>query len=350
MTDGFIVHLPSNYQLPLELPDKSIFINGTGSTIYPSIQIVGTSILVKTPTDELNRRYADKTECRFKISSTAGIFNPHKIGSEVKIGIETKATNFTDWTGSWILLGQQKISSVNVIQGLMGENEWYVKPPFIHFETDEVGFVVLNRYFVQLPIDDIPLLEGQHITYFRLSDEATPDSSQFSKNFLVKVDTKTICCEILQPRKEWQIVTNIPYVVKGKVEIPITVDRYKFLKLIDQSIQIQGRACVVQPDGIFQAEIPLQNGKNEIPITITDWAGHTQTIIRHVYHGKGVEVQIGSKTAQVNGREVTLSTHPVIVKNRVFVPLRFLAESFGANVQYKGDLNPARIQIERIIN
>jgi hypothetical protein len=245
------------------------------------------------------------------------------------------------------LLEPQEISSVKVTQGVLGENEWYVEPPLLHFETDEVGFIILNEYFIPLPIEDIPLLKGQHATYFYVRDEITIQSSISSKKLLVKVDTQTICCEILQPSKEWQIVPNSPYVVKGKVEIPITIDHDRFMKLIDQSIQIQSRACVLQPDGAFQAEVFLQEGKNEIPIVITDWAGHTKTLIRHVYHGKGVEVQIGSKIAHVNGLEVVLSTHPVIVKSRIFVPLRFLAESFGASVQYKEDLTPARIQIKK---
>jgi tetratricopeptide (TPR) repeat protein len=51
----------------------------------------------------------------------------------------------------------------------------------------------------------------------------------------------------------------------------------------------------------------------------------------------GVEVKlvIGSKIAFVNGKEVTLDTPAQLIKGRTFIPVRFLSESFKADVQWE---------------
>jgi tetratricopeptide (TPR) repeat protein len=51
----------------------------------------------------------------------------------------------------------------------------------------------------------------------------------------------------------------------------------------------------------------------------------------------GVEVKlvIGSKIALVNGKEVTLDTAAQLIKGYTYIPLRFLSESFNAEVQWE---------------
>jgi hypothetical protein len=44
---------------------------------------------------------------------------------------------------------------------------------------------------------------------------------------------------------------------------------------------------------------------------------------------------IGSKTATVNGKAVTLDVAPTIVAGRTFVPLRVISETLGAQVTWK---------------
>ena len=51
-----------------------------------------------------------------------------------------------------------------------------------------------------------------------------------------------------------------------------------------------------------------------------------------------VQLQIGSKVALINGNVIKkLDTPPIIKENRTLVPLRFLAETFGAKVSWDGD-------------
>jgi hypothetical protein len=48
---------------------------------------------------------------------------------------------------------------------------------------------------------------------------------------------------------------------------------------------------------------------------------------------------INSSTALVNNQTVELDTKPLIVKSHSFVPLRFISEAFGADVQWDGNTN-----------
>jgi hypothetical protein len=348
LTEGLVVHLPSCIQLPINISENGIYILGLGaSSVVPQVQVLQNSLHLLVSPDDLNPRYKDIEELTLTIHERAGLLFPTTPGNTVRIGVETSATGYIDWTQDWVVLPSQPYSTVRLNGGELGDNDWYIQPPVLHFNTPTIGYATVNSTFISLPAEDIPLLCGQYNQYFYVSDEVHSFSTVYQNNFQLKVDTKTICCEIFQPDKDWRIVSTSPYIVKGKVQIPITIERNEFKKIIDQSIQIQGNAGIIMPSGEFQAEIPLQKGKNELTIFIRDWAGHTNTILRNVYYGNGVEVQIGSSVGYINGRKVTLSTHPVIKSGRVFVPLRFLAEAFDAVVHYDDEAKPPRIEVRK---
>lgn len=60
-------------------------------------------------------------------------------------------------------------------------------------------------------------------------------------------------------------------------------------------------------------------------------------------NGKTLRVQVGFMTADVNGKSFPLQDAPVIVNGRTFVPLRFIAENFGAQVDWNGALRMVSI-------
>jgi hypothetical protein len=51
-------------------------------------------------------------------------------------------------------------------------------------------------------------------------------------------------------------------------------------------------------------------------------------------NGRSIQLQIGSTRAVVNGNSQQLDVAPFLVGSRTLVPLRFISESLGANVQY----------------
>jgi len=80
--------------------------------------------------------------------------------------------------------------------------------------------------------------------------------------------------------------------------------------------------------------VPLRAIFQALGATV-NWDGATQTVTA----AKGqtsVKLQIGSQTAYVNGRVVTLQVPGRIIQGNTMVPLRFVSEALGASVQWNG--------------
>lgn len=71
------------------------------------------------------------------------------------------------------------------------------------------------------------------------------------------------------------------------------------------------------------------------------WDGDSQTVIAVKDNGEeestSIVLQIGTPAAFVNDRMITLDKSAEIVEGRTFVPLRFVMESLGANVEWDND-------------
>jgi len=101
---------------------------------------------------------------------------------------------------------------------------------------------------------------------------------------------------------------------------------------------------------LFDVAPRIINGRTMIPAravlekmgaTMT-WDGQTQTI-QVAKESIRIKLTIGSSVADVNGKEVALDSPAVIIGNRTLVPLRFLVENLGAQVNWNGDTNTVTI-------
>lgn len=72
------------------------------------------------------------------------------------------------------------------------------------------------------------------------------------------------------------------------------------------------------------------------------WDNASQTVTLRK-GGRSARCQVGVEVAQANGTDLVLDEAPVIVQDRVFVPLRFVAETLGYEVIWRGELR--RIEI-----
>jgi len=65
------------------------------------------------------------------------------------------------------------------------------------------------------------------------------------------------------------------------------------------------------------------------------WDGKTQTVTIEM-DGTIIQMTIGHKTYTINGESRTMDTAPVLVKgwDRTVVPIRFVAEALGMDVQW----------------
>jgi len=77
--------------------------------------------------------------------------------------------------------------------------------------------------------------------------------------------------------------------------------------------------------------VPLRVISENLGASIT-WTHHEITLSKN---NTEIILQIGSGTANVNGKAVSLDAQPYLKNNRTMVPLRFLTETLGYDIDYK---------------
>ena len=104
----------------------------------------------------------------------------------------------------------------------------------------------------------------------------------------------------------------------------------------------------VTVDGVplsFDVEPIIRDGRTLVPIrTIferlgasVEWDTTTRTITA-IKSDQVIRLTIGSTHASVNNRTVALDIPAEIINNRTLVPVRFVSEALGANVDWRADL------------
>lgn len=112
----------------------------------------------------------------------------------------------------------------------------------------------------------------------------------------------------------------------------------------------------VELDGhpiIFETEPIIQNGTTLVPLRAifealgasVEWNATTKSVIS-VFEETSVKLKIDSKTAYKNGVGFELLAAPVIVDGRTLVPVRFISESFGLNVDWESSTKTVLISSE----
>mgnify|MGYP000852369368 CR=1 FL=1 len=116
------------------------------------------------------------------------------------------------------------------------------------------------------------------------------------------------------------LITSIP--VQAESDIVIQINGQKFESDVAPQVQ-QGR--VLLPMRLIFEALGAQ----------VDWDAGYRTVTAE----KGsitISLAIGSSFAKVNGEVKTLDTPAIIEQNRTLVPVRFVAESLGSDVQWDG--------------
>jgi len=132
--------------------------------------------------------------------------------------------------------------------------------------------------------------------------------------------------------------------VRGKtLEIPIKWYEpcEMYLHIGDGHIMTQGESKKIDSPPVILA------GRTVVPISViadgfgakVEWEAKTQTIKIH-YIDRSIKLQIGNSEATkvVDGEEksIQLDSPPIIINGRTMVPLRFIAECFGAEIDWDG--------------
>ncbi len=101
---------------------------------------------------------------------------------------------------------------------------------------------------------------------------------------------------------------------------------------------------------IYDTNPVMKDGTTLVPLRKTfealgasvDWNSTTGAITANKT-GTTIKLTVGENTAYKNNTSFNVSVEPQLIKGRVYVPLRFVAESFGAVVDYFSDYNVVSI-------
>jgi hypothetical protein len=94
---------------------------------------------------------------------------------------------------------------------------------------------------------------------------------------------------------------------------------------------------------VYDQSPVIKNGRTLVPLrgifetldTQVNWDGSTKTVTA-VKENKHVKIQIGSNIASINGKQNEIDVPAQILNGRTMVPLRFISETLGAQVQWDG--------------
>ncbi len=148
---------------------------------------------------------------------------------------------------------------------------------------------------------------------------------------------------------------SVSYSYRGDVKISCAVTLYK----MGESALTPLPSGSPQAPLLYLEDIPLifdvnpviENGRTLVPMrgifqalgAAVAWDGATQRISAHT-NERNVELQIGSNLALVNGEQVFLDVPPAIKGDRTMIPLRFVGEALGCQVDWDGTKRTINLQ------
>ena len=136
-------------------------------------------------------------------------------------------------------------------------------------------------------------------------------------------------------------------------KLDLIVTRYKTILTIELAID-RALAIVNQEPKVLDAPPVILQGRTMVPLRFiaeafgakVDWVAATKEITLWLDTIQ-LRLKIGQKTAYKNNETMTLDAPPVILQGRTMVPLRFIAEAFGAKVDWVAATKEIKILLKR---
>ncbi|HOI24968.1 MAG TPA: stalk domain-containing protein [Caldisericia bacterium] len=129
----------------------------------------------------------------------------------------------------------------------------------------------------------------------------------------------------------------------------------------EEEIQVQGKTeanatlffnrqpVQLAKDGSFSVSYKIINEMNQLVFTAVDELGNARTVVRVFFHRpaqpNAIILTVGSNSATFNGRSFLVDAPPILVQGRVMVPIRVIAEIFGAEIDWKADSKTVTIAL-----
>ena len=125
----------------------------------------------------------------------------------------------------------------------------------------------------------------------------------------------------------------------------------KYSKSIIMILQVNNNTALINNSTYTLEAAPvILSGRTMVPLRFVGEAfgaefsyEATNKTIDIIFGNDKIKMQIGKKSATVNGKEVVLDVAPFIVNGRTLVPIRFISETFGAQVNWDGNTKTVTI-------
>ncbi|MFE5324648.1 stalk domain-containing protein [Paenibacillus sp. NPDC056579] len=111
---------------------------------------------------------------------------------------------------------------------------------------------------------------------------------------------------------------------------PVTLAEQKQIKVIVNGQELTAEQSPFIYEGTTL--VPLRSIFEEMDISLS-WEEKTRKIIGTTKNTK-IELQVGNKTATINGQRIAIEVPPMIVDGTTMVPLRFISEATAKNISW----------------
>jgi len=322
LNDFIKVVFPTGSYIPQSVQSSSVSVNGsTAASVQSSPSDYSITIILPQ-----NFFLSAGGKALVSISASAGIKNPSTASDNYYISVSTSKEQTLVKSKIYSIYGAPTTNLSVTPVSPDGKNGYYISKPQVTLKLNDIPGISASIYYHidqgSYSLYSVPftLDEGTHTVYY-YSKTASGLAEQ-EKSMQFKVDVTLPTLSISSP-KESETVHQNPVQVKGVTEV-------------GADLTINGQQVVPDNNGNFSYAFPATEGVNSVEAVETDMAGNIKKIqLSFVFSSKVVILlQVDNTKAYLNNEEMLLDATPFIYKGRVMVPLRFLSDSLHAVIEW----------------
>jgi hypothetical protein len=250
------------------------------------------------------------------------------IGSTVKVnGNEATIDSLGNFEASVEVLSSPQIINISATD-LAGNSSQKVLT--VYLDTTPPNLTIVKPVMFQ-QVSKLPLIiEG--ITEKGAKVSINGDSAEVREDGIFSYSLKTL------PEGQFAVIEVVATDEAGNsTKKTVSV---KYSKSIIMKLQVGNKTALINNEtSSLEAAPVIKDGRTMVPLRFVGEAFGAEftydsvfKIIDINFGSDKIKMQMGKKTAIVNGVEIALDVAPYIVNGRTLVPIRFISETFGAEV------------------
>jgi hypothetical protein len=320
--DKIFIVFPQGTILPNTIPTTAITVNGAACIQSPTVS--GNKLTIYAP-----QFISADSKVIIVITASAGIKNPTAPKTNYTLLISTVAEP-ASISSSPFEIKDTVHTSLDITPKLPnGNNGFYITQPKVrivvsnpanlsytaYYKIDNGSFAVYTSGF------EITIPEGIHTLYYYAQDSFGNKENIKQARFKVDLTKPSL---IISSPKNGDTFNTQSVTIEGKTST-------------DSILTIDGKKVDISSDGSFSYVYTFsKEGTFSIKVRSEDTAGNftEQTLTLKYVKQIRIMLQVGNKHCYLNDKDYYLDASAYIKNNRVMVPVRFISEALGFNVQW----------------